>query len=47
MSDYNMNCNSAGKECKSNFIRSTYSYAFSGCGISGKGTGSCAAGEAW
>lgn len=47
MSDYNLNCNGAGLECKSNFIRSTYASYFSGCGISGKGIGSCVSGEAW
>jgi len=47
MSDYNLECNTAGNECKSNFIRKTYSSYFSGCGISGKGSSRCNPGEAW
>lgn len=47
MSDYNLQCNSAGLECKSNFIRQTYASYFSGCGISGKGGSKCQYGEAW
>ena len=47
MSDYSMNCNSVGRECKSDFIRTTYAKEFTGCGISGKGIGSCNINEAW
>ena len=47
MSDYNLECNTAGRQCKSNFIRKTYASYFSGCGISGKGSSKCDYGEAW
>ena len=47
--DFNMDCNSAGRECKSDFIRGTlengtynFSTHFNTCTISGnKGTGTC------
>lgn len=52
-SDFNLECDEKGKNCKSNFIRNSvegynFSKYFSGCGISGKSYGlKCNSSENW
>lgn len=47
-SDFELDCDNHSRNCKSTFIRSTFSKFFTGCGIKGKNNGlKCSTNDAW